>query len=94
MKILVISDDESRVLTEFYAENNFEDISFILSAGDLPYTYLQTIKSNLNKPLFYVQENHDVHKPKLFDHEYIEWKVKECCGITMIGIGCKNAPLL
>lgn len=90
MKILVIADEESRALTEFYAENNFEDISFVLSAGDLPYTYLQTIKSNLNKPLFYVQGNHDIHKPKFFDKEYIEWKVKECCGIRMLGIGCQK----
>ena len=55
MKILVMSDEESRVLSNFYTENKFDDISFILSAGDLSYTYLQTIKSNLNKPLFYVR---------------------------------------
>ena len=80
MKFLVISDKESEILTDFYSENNFEDISFVLSAGDLSYSYLQTIKSNLNKPLYYVQGNHDIHKPKFFDKEYIEWKVKEFCG--------------
>lgn len=90
MKILVMSDKESTILTDFYAENNFKDISFILSAGDLPYTYLQTIKSNLNKPLFYVQGNHDVHKPKFSDKEYIEWKIKECCGVRILGIGCRK----
>lgn len=90
MKILVISDKESEILTDFYSENNFEDISFVLSAGDLSYSYLQTIKSNLNKPLYYVQGNHDIHKPKFFDKKYIEWKVKEFCGIRILGIGCRK----
>ena len=90
MKILAVSDKESIILTDFYAENNFEDISFILSAGDLPYTYLQAIRSNLNKPLFYVQGNHDIHKPKFFDKECVEWKVKECCGVSILGIGCRK----
>ena len=90
MKILVISDKESEILTDFYSENNFEDISFVLSAGDLSYSYLQTIKSNLNKPLYYVQGNHDIHKPKFFDKENIEWKVGECGGIRILGIGCRK----
>lgn len=90
MKILVISDEESRMLSEFYIENKFDDISFVLSAGDLPHTYLQTIKSNLKKPLFYVQGNHDIYKPKFFDKENIEWMVKECCGIRILGIGCRK----
>lgn len=36
MKILVLSDVESKILTDYYTENGFDDISFILSAGDLP----------------------------------------------------------
>ena len=90
MKILVMSDEESRVLAEFYIENKFDDVSFSLSAGDLPYTYLQTIKSNLNKPLFYVRGNHDIYKPKFFDKENIEWTVGECSGIRILGIGCRK----
>ena len=90
MKVLVIADEESRVLTEYYSENNLENIDFILSVGDLPYSYLETIKKNLKKPLFYVKGNHDTYKTSLFDKEWIEWKSVEVSGITIIGIGCQN----
>ena len=90
MKILVISDEESKILTDYYKENGFDDISFILSAGDLPYTYLQTVKSNLNKPIFYVRGNHDTYIPKFFDKNFIEWKLAETCGVRILGIGCRK----
>ena len=52
MKVLVIADEESKFLTEYYSENNLDSIDFILSVGDLPYSYLETIKTNLKKPFF------------------------------------------
>ena len=90
MKVLVISDEESKLLTEYYYENNLEEIDMILSAGDLPYAYLKTVKTNLTRPLFYVKGNHDTYKTSLFDKGFIERKSVDFSGIKMIGIGCQS----
>ena len=84
MKILVISDEESKYLSEYYHENDLENVDLILSAGDLPYSYLETIKTNIKKPLFYVKGNHDTYKTSLFDKELIEWKSIPVFGIRII----------
>lgn len=90
MKVLVISDEESKYLLEYYRENDLEDIDFILSVGDLSYSYLETIQTNLKKPLFYVKGNHDTYKTSLFDKAFIEWKRIAVSGIHIIGIGCQK----
>ena len=89
MNVLAISDEESKILTEYYHENNLENVDLILSAGDLSYCYLDTIKTNLKKPLFYVKGNHDTYKTNLFDKSFIDWKFVEISGIRIIGIGCQ-----
>ena len=59
MKILVISDVvENRIYSE-HLKSSFPDIDLVLSAGDLPCSYLEYIVSVLNKPLVYVNGNHD-----------------------------------
>ena len=90
MKILVISDKESEMLTKFYHQNNLDEVDFILSVGDLPHAYLESVKTNLNKPLLYINGNHDLYKTKLFDKNFIEWKCAEICGVKIVGIGCKK----
>ncbi|MBQ7378659.1 MAG: metallophosphoesterase [Clostridia bacterium] len=90
MKVLVIADEESKFLTEYFAENGLGNIDLILSVGDLPYSYLETIRTKLKKPLFYVKGNHDTYKTGLFDKEFIEWKSVEVSGIRIIGIGCQH----
>ena len=83
MKILVISDEESKYLSEYYHENDLENVDLILSVGDLPYSYLETIKTNIKKPLFYVKGNHDIlrgyhrHKDLLPFRRYIKvvWRL-------------------
>ena len=90
MKVLVIADEESKFLTEYYAENDLGNIDFILSVVDLPYSYLDTIRTNLKKPLFYIRGNHDTYKIGLFDKGFIEWKSVEISGVRIIGIGCQH----
>ena len=85
-----MSDKESEILLKYYNENHLDDIEFILSAGDLALTYLQTVKSNLKVPLYFVKGNHDEFKLKLFNNEFIEWRCFEYKGIRIAGIGCKN----
>ena len=60
MKILAISDVESKHLLDFFDPKNYEDVDLILSAGDLKGTYLSYVVTMVNKPLLYVHGNHDI----------------------------------
>jgi len=59
MKILIISDVESKHLYEYFDSTKFNDIDLILSAGDLKPKYLSYIVTMLNVPLLYIHGNHD-----------------------------------
>lgn len=60
MKILAISDVESKHLIDFFDASKYVDIDLILSAGDLNSSYLSYVVTMINKPLLYVLGNHDV----------------------------------
>lgn len=60
MKILAISDVESKHLLDFFDPKKYEDVDLILSAGDLKGTYLSYVVTMVNKPLLYVHGNHDI----------------------------------
>ena len=59
MKILAISDVESKHLVDFFDAAKYTDIDLIVSAGDLNGHYLSYVVTMLNKPLLYVHGNHD-----------------------------------
>lgn len=59
MKILAISDTESKLLREYYDHDQFKGVDLILAAGDLKADYLSYVVTCLNVPLFYVHGNHD-----------------------------------
>lgn len=64
MKILAVSDEVVERLYSLCTVGHFQDVELILGCGDLPYTYLETLVSFLNVPLFYVPGNHDPnHNP-------------------------------
>ena len=65
MKLLILSDIESKRLVDFYDADQYKDIDLILSAGDLKGDYLSYIVTVVNKPLLYVHGNHDI---SLLDH--------------------------
>ncbi len=60
MKILLVSDQESKFIWEHFDTDRFKDIDFILSSGDLKSEYLSFLVTMVNKPLFYVHGNHDL----------------------------------
>jgi predicted phosphodiesterase len=60
MKILLVSDQESKFIWEHFDADRFKDIDFILSSGDLKSEYLSFLVTMVNKPLFYVHGNHDL----------------------------------
>ena len=59
MKILVLSDIESRSLWDFYEEGKLHGIELIISCGDLKPAYLTFLVTMANVPVLYVHGNHD-----------------------------------
>ena len=61
MKILVLSDHESKTLYEYYTPEKLRDIDLIISCGDLRANYLTFFATCSHAPVFYVRGNHDGH---------------------------------
>ena len=59
MKILLIADEESPYLWDYYQPGRLSGIDFILSCGDLKQEYLEFLVTMANCPLYYVHGNHD-----------------------------------
>ena len=59
MKILVLSDEPSKWLYDFYEEGRLAEYDLILSCGDLPANYLSFLVTFSKAPLLYVTGNHD-----------------------------------
>lgn len=59
MKILLVSDEESPLLWDYYTPQRVAGIDLILSAGDLKAEYLRFLVTMTNRPLLYVRGNHD-----------------------------------
>ncbi len=60
MKILVLSDHESKSLYDYYTPEKLKDIDLIISCGDLKASYLTFFATFSKAPVFYVMGNHDV----------------------------------
>lgn len=59
MKILVLSDVESKVLWDNFDKTKLEGVELILSCGDLSPRYLSFIATFTHAPILYVHGNHD-----------------------------------
>jgi Icc-related predicted phosphoesterase len=59
MKILVLADEESKYLWDFFSKDKIEDIDLVLSAGDLKPEYLSFLATYVKVPILYVHGNHD-----------------------------------
>ena len=63
MKILFVTDKVVDRLYSSYVRQMFdENVSLLVSCGDLPYYYLDYLQSMLNVSLLYVHGNHDVRE--------------------------------
>lgn len=89
MKILLIADEESAYLWDYYQPGRLRDVDLILSCGDLKQEYLEFLVTMAGKPLYYVHGNHD--------KGYIEYPPEGCeClddhiidfqGVRILGLG-------
>lgn len=88
MKILVVSDVESKYLYDFYSPEKLEGVELIIGCGDLSEEYLEFLVTMANCPLLYIHGNHDDHfkrEPEgciCIDDEFYEYK-----GIRFVGLG-------
>lgn len=88
MKILVVSDEPSKWLWDFYEKEKLEDIDLILSCGDLPASYLSFLVTMTNATVLYVNGNHDHYDVKPPEGCIcIEDQIYEYEGIRILGLG-------
>ena len=62
MKILVIADEESKILYDYYQPGMLDDIDLILSCGDLHASYLSFLVTMSHAPVLFVNGNHDHYR--------------------------------
>ncbi len=60
MKILVLADEESKYLWDYFDKKKLEGIDLIISCGDLAPQYLSFLATFAHAPILYVHGNHDV----------------------------------
>lgn len=89
MKILVVSDEESPALWDYYTPGKLADYDLIISCGDLKSSYLSFLVTMARCPVLYVRGNHDDHylnrPPDGCD--CIDGGVVEYNGIRFLGLG-------
>lgn len=89
MKILLVADEESRYLWDFYQPGRLSGYDLILSCGDLKQEYLEFLVTMSNIPLLYVPGNHDkgyINYPPE-GCECIDDRMVTVNGIRILGLG-------
>lgn len=89
MKILVLSDIESKYLWDHFEKKKLEGIDLILSCGDLKPQYLSFLASFTSAPVLYVRGNHDdcYEQTPPDGCICIENKIFDFNGIRIMGLG-------
>lgn len=89
MNILVISDQKSKSLWDYFEPSKLNGIDLILSCGDLPPQYLSLLATFTHAPLLYVHGNHDSCYAQTPPEGCvcIENMVYEFHGIRILGLG-------
>ncbi len=89
VKILIIADEESKFLWDYFTPDKLEGIDMIISCGDLRAEYLEFLVTMGKAPVLYVPGNHDSryvkHPPE--GCECLDGRVVNICGIRVLGFG-------
>ncbi|WP_291245341.1 metallophosphoesterase family protein [Fournierella sp.] len=89
MKILLLADEESKYLWDFFSPDKIRGYDLIISCGDLNPHYLTLLATFTSAPLLYVHGNHDtryLHDPPE-GCICIEDDIFEYRGIRVLGLG-------
>lgn len=93
VRILAVSDEESKFIWEHFDPEVFRGIDLILSCGDLKASYLSYLVTMIPAPLFYVYGNHDggYDRDPPLGCECVDGRVAEFRGLRIAGLGgCKG----
>ena len=89
MKLLLISDEESSYLWDYYKPGRLDGIDIILSAGDLKPEYLEFLVTMGRAPLLYIHGNHDGCYEKIPPEgcDCIDGDLVSVKGLRIMGLG-------
>lgn len=89
MRVLAIADEPYKRLWEQLDKSLLEGVDLILSAGDLPASYLSFLTCFTHAPILYVHGNHDTRYRKTPPEGCIDCEDKILCynGIRVMGLG-------
>lgn len=89
MKILVLSDVESKYLWDYFERSKLEGIDLIISCGDLNPKYLSFLATFTTAPVLYVHGNHDVKYERIPPEGCIciEDTIYVHKGVRILGLG-------
>lgn len=89
MRILVLADEESTYLWDYFEQSKLDGIDLILSCGDLKPEYLSFLATFAKVPILYVRGNHDddyaEHPPE--GCICIEDTIYNYQGVRIMGLG-------
>lgn len=89
LKILLVSDIESKYLWDHFEKEKFSDIDLVISCGDIKAEYMSFLATVINAPFLYVHGNHDI---SLLNEppegcECIDGKLLVVKGLRILGLG-------
>lgn len=88
MRILAVSDVESKRYYEYYKKGSLDSFDLILSCGDLHPEYLEFLVTMAHCPLLYVHGNHDDRYGREPDGCIcVDDKLYVCKGLRIVGLG-------
>ena len=89
MKILVVSDEESKALWQYGTKEKLREYDLMLSCGDLNPEYLSYLVTIGRAPLLYVHGNHDANYAKRPPEgcDCIDDKLVVFNGLRILGLG-------
>jgi len=89
MKLLMVSDEESKFIYQYFDKTVFEGVELIISAGDLKQYYLEYLATMIPAPLLYVTGNHDTYLKESIPKgcQSIDGKIISVCGLKIAGLG-------
>ncbi len=93
MRLLLVSDTESKYIWDYFDPAAFSGVKAVISCGDLKRQYLEFLACMIPAPLFYVPGNHD----KRFSYDPpcgcipLDGRLEEYMGLKICGLGgCKS----
>ena len=93
LRALIVADQESKFIWDFFDKSRFQGVDVIISCGDLKASYLSFLSTMIGAPLLYVPGNHDgayLSKPPEGCDD-LTYKMAVIKGVRFIGFGGANS---